>query len=173
MSMRRLKSVVSHLVPHSKSSSSSEMAKLPTFDELPHFKNFPGCAWSVWGADDQLGTVNLLTEKVVQQAASEEIKSVSSLYSAKPVSALHTILTVTGGRLGRTVSLNWPINFPDKPMFNRKTPEVKMIMKRENGMPRDDEIHMNTQSGSQWDGMRHYGLIEHGVFYNKQVLFLF
>ncbi|KAF9559510.1 hypothetical protein CPC08DRAFT_708803 [Agrocybe pediades] len=143
MSMRRLKSVVSHLVPHSKSSSSSEMAKLPTFDELPHFKNFPGCAWSVWGADDQLGTVNLLTEKVVQQAASEEIK------------------------LGRTVSLNWPINFPDKPMFNRKTPEVKMIMKRENGMPRDDEIHMNTQSGSQWDGMRHYGLIEHGVFYNN------
>ncbi|PPQ91943.1 hypothetical protein CVT25_000986 [Psilocybe cyanescens] len=82
---------------------------LPTFDELPPFKNFPGCAWGVWGADDQLGTVNLLTEEVVQSAAREEIK---------------------------------PINFPDKPLFNRKTPEIKMIIKREGGMPRDDEIHI-------------------------------
>ncbi|KDR82139.1 hypothetical protein GALMADRAFT_222020 [Galerina marginata CBS 339.88] len=116
---------------------------LPTFDELPPFKNFPGCAWGVWGPDDQLGTVNLLTEDVIQRAATEEIK------------------------LGRTVSLNWPINFPEKPLFNRKTPEIKMIIKREGGMPRDDEIHMNSQSGSQWDGMRHYGIVEHGVFYNN------
>jgi len=42
-----------------------------------------------------------------------------------------------------------------------------MIIKRENGMPRDDEININSQSGSQWDGMRHYGLLEHGVFYNN------
>ncbi|KJA15190.1 hypothetical protein HYPSUDRAFT_397643 [Hypholoma sublateritium FD-334 SS-4] len=70
-------------------------------------------------------------------------------------------------RTGQTVSLNWPINFPAKPMFKRKTPEVRMIIKRENGMPRDDEININSQSGSQWDGMRHYGIIEHGVFYNN------
>jgi len=25
----------------------------------------------------------------------------------------------------------------------------------------------NTQSGTQWDGMRHFGILEHGVFYNK------
>lgn len=37
----------------------------------------------------------------------------------------------------------------------------------ERGMPRDDELHMNTQSGSQWDGMRHFGVVEHGVFYNN------
>lgn len=29
-----------------------------------------------------------------------------------------------------------------KPMFKRKTPEVRMIIKRENGMPRDDEINI-------------------------------
>jgi hypothetical protein len=50
---------------------------LPTFDELPAYKNFPGCAWAVWGPDDQLGTVNLLTEDVVKKAAEEEIKYVS------------------------------------------------------------------------------------------------
>jgi len=25
----------------------------------------------------------------------------------------------------------------------------------------------NTQSGSQWDGMKHLGILEHGVYYNK------
>ena len=49
--------------------------KLPTFDELPPFKDFTGCAWEVWGKDDQLGTVNLLTEEVVKEA-SKEIKCV-------------------------------------------------------------------------------------------------
>jgi hypothetical protein len=80
-------------------------------------------------------------------------------------------------------------------MYNRKSPEVKMLSKTPVLMPRDDEIHMvclpyfyvsvfgflifgidvtfivvgtdkNTQSGTQWDGMRHFGLIEHGMFYN-------
>ncbi|TFK35464.1 hypothetical protein BDQ12DRAFT_759712 [Crucibulum laeve] len=116
---------------------------LPTFDELPNFKNFPGCAWDVWGADDQLGTVNLLTDEVVQRAAQEEI------------------------RTGKAVSLNWPLNFPEKPMFGRKCPEIKMIIKPDTGMVRDDEIHINTQSGSQWDGLRHFGILEHKVFYNN------
>ena len=59
------------------------MAKqLPTFDELPAFEEFKGCAWGVWGKDDQLGTVNLLTEEVVLEAA-KEIKSVTSLISVR------------------------------------------------------------------------------------------
>lgn len=24
----------------------------------------------------------------------------------------------------------------------------------------------NTQSGSQWDGLRHFGILDHGVYYN-------
>lgn len=44
---------------------------LPKFDELPHFHEYPGCAWGVWGDEDELGTVNLLTEKVVAEAARE------------------------------------------------------------------------------------------------------
>ena len=45
--------------------------KLPTFDELPNFHQYTGCAWEVWGKDDELGTVNLLTEKVVGEAVKE------------------------------------------------------------------------------------------------------
>ncbi|KAJ7282418.1 hypothetical protein C8J57DRAFT_1499415 [Mycena rebaudengoi] len=77
--------------------------KIPGYDALPAFKNFPGCAWDVWGAQDQLGTVNLPTEALVRRAATEEIK------------------------MGKTVSLNWPLNFPAKPMFGRKSPEISMM----------------------------------------------
>jgi hypothetical protein len=54
--------------------------KLPTFDELPMFKNFKGCAWSLWGENDQLGTVNLLTEEVVARAAKEIKYDLSSIF---------------------------------------------------------------------------------------------
>lgn len=80
MTTKRLKGVFSHIFPSpggkSSATSTAPMAPLPTFDELPAFKNFPGCAWQVWGEDDQLGTVNLLTDEVVQRAAQEEIKYV-------------------------------------------------------------------------------------------------
>lgn len=51
---------------------------LPSFDELPSFHEYTGCAWKVWGEGDELGTVNLLTEKVVAEAA-KEIKSVCTV----------------------------------------------------------------------------------------------
>lgn len=53
-----------------------EKKHLPSFDELPHYRNFSGCAWGVWGPDDQLGTVNLLTDDLVRLTAQEEIKYV-------------------------------------------------------------------------------------------------
>lgn len=65
-----------HVAQHVTGLPLSVTKPLPSFDELPSFRNFPGCAWSVWGPEDQLGTVNLLTEEVVQRAASEEIKYV-------------------------------------------------------------------------------------------------
>ncbi|KAN0075563.1 putative cyclase domain containing protein [Tylopilus felleus] len=117
---------------------------LPTFDELPRFQEFNGCAWEVWGKDDQLGTINLLTEDVVQRAAREEIRS------------------------GRTVSLNWPIHFPFRPAFGRKVPSIRTFVKESPSIPiRDDVIHVNTQYGSQWDGLKHFGLTAHNVFYNN------
>jgi len=71
-------------------------------------------------------------------------------------------------KMGKSASLNWPLNFPEKPMFERKSPEINMKLREPQiyGV-RDDEIHMNTQSGTQWDGMRHFPILEHGVFYNN------
>jgi hypothetical protein len=75
---------------------------LPKFDELPLFHDFKGCAWGLWGPDDQLGTVNLLTEKVVARAAQEEIKYVFTVCSIGYTFKIYQCL-----RLGKTVSLNW------------------------------------------------------------------
>lgn len=82
MTTKRLRGLLTHFgarspvketdSPMSASAVVSE-PELPTYDKLPMFKNIPGCAWGLWGEDDQLGTVNLLTEKVVQRAAREEI----------------------------------------------------------------------------------------------------
>lgn len=47
---------------------------LPTFNELPKFKDLTGCAWGLWPEGNELGTVNLLTEEVVLRAAKEEIR---------------------------------------------------------------------------------------------------
>jgi hypothetical protein len=89
MAVKRLTSIAAHLLSPEATTKDTEQivdwttAHILGYDALPAFKNFPGCAWDVWGPQDQLGTVNLLTEEVVQKAASEEIK------------------------MGKAVSLNW------------------------------------------------------------------
>ncbi|KAJ8519226.1 hypothetical protein ONZ45_g3791 [Pleurotus djamor] len=135
MAANRLKGLLSQLLTSNK--------PLPSFDDLPPFNEMSGCAWDLWGPDDQLGTVNLLTDEVVHRAAVEEIRS------------------------GRSVCLNWPLNFPEKPMFNRKEPDILTKIRQPPGITRDDEIHINTQSGTQWDGLKHFGIVKHGVFYNN------
>ncbi|EKM56130.1 uncharacterized protein PHACADRAFT_196184 [Phanerochaete carnosa HHB-10118-sp] len=115
--------------------------KLPSFDELPHFHEYTGCAWEVWGKDDELGTVNLLTEKVISEAA-KEIK------------------------IGKTFCLNLPINYPSKPTFKRQPAIHTQWMLDE--CSNDDTISINTQSGTQWDGLRHFGIFNgHNVFYQN------
>ncbi|KAJ1024296.1 hypothetical protein NDA18_004467 [Ustilago nuda] len=138
------------LVPSSSSShsswSSSQSSErwatlsLPAYKNLPSQDGWPGCAWHVWGPGDQLGNINLLTESLVLRAAKEQIK------------------------VGRTVSLNWPIHLPAEPFFRRKAPDV--LVGEDTNVPISDEIlELNTQSGSQWDGFRHFGHMPLNVFY--------
>lgn len=75
--------------------------ELPTFDELPNFHNYTGCAWDVWGKDDQLGTINLLTEDVVREAA-QEIKCAIEFHFC----IFHS-RDFEPSRLGKTICLNW------------------------------------------------------------------
>src|SRR5579863_9918078 len=74
-----------------RASSDGEL-KLPRYDELPVRPGAPqGAAWGVFGDDDELGTINLLTPQCVLKATAE-IKT------------------------GRVFALNLPINIPDPPI---------------------------------------------------------
>ena len=42
---------------------------LPSYDELPIRDGLPaGSAWGLWGDDDEIGTINLLTPERIQRA---------------------------------------------------------------------------------------------------------
>ena len=69
-------------------------------------------------------------------------------------------------RDGDTVSLNWPMNLPTKPAFGRAPCQHRVANHPDGPMVFDDWLDMNIQSGSQWDGFRHYGHQTQGRFYN-------
>ncbi|CAD6582764.1 MAG: hypothetical protein TREMPRED_003382 [Tremellales sp. Tagirdzhanova-0007] len=114
---------------------------IPKFDDLPIKPGYPQhSAWGVWGDSDELGTLNHLTKDRVLEARSEI-------------------------QLGERITINWPMNLPSFPAFGRQAFEHRIISKHPRPV-HDDVLHFNTQSGSQWDGLRHYGFKEHKLFYN-------
>lgn len=114
----------------------------PSFDELPIDKSGPhGNAWGLWGPDDQLGTLNFLTDEVIARAAKE------------------TILD------GHRVSLNWSMTGARYPKFARKNLEQKLINKAPLKHAHDDEWSFNSQCSSQWDGFRHYAYQKEELYF--------
>ncbi|PIG79517.1 hypothetical protein AARAC_000443 [Aspergillus arachidicola] len=114
----------------------------PAFADLPLQKDGPrGNAWGLWGPDDQIGTLNYLTEEVVARAAAAEIK------------------------LGKRISLNWTLTGSSYPTLTRKTLDLKIINKAPLKIAHDDEWSFNSQCSSQWDGFRHYAYQKEELYY--------
>ncbi|PYH88961.1 hypothetical protein BO71DRAFT_122880 [Aspergillus ellipticus CBS 707.79] len=115
--------------------------RFPSRKELPKIPGAPeGAAW-VWGKDDWLGRLNLLTPARVK-AAAQEIKS------------------------GEMFRLDLPLHIPETPAFGRE-PFQHNIKEIVDGIVFDDTYTLNTQSGTQWDGFRHFAHIESKTFYNN------
>ncbi|KAL8925944.1 MAG: hypothetical protein Q9208_003257 [Pyrenodesmia sp. 3 TL-2023] len=116
--------------------------KFPSRKDVPRRADAPpGAAW-VWGENDQIGRLNLLTPARVKAAAAE-IKT------------------------GEKISLkSLPLNVPEVPAFHRETftHEIKDLAE---GKAFDDIYSLNTQSGTQWDGFRHVSHLATGTFYNN------
>ncbi|CAF9926608.1 MAG: hypothetical protein HETSPECPRED_006368 [Heterodermia speciosa] len=115
----------------------------PSRKDVPRRDDAPeGAAW-VWGKDDNLGRLNLLTPTRVKAAAAE-IKT------------------------GEAISLNnsLPLNVPEVPAFHREKfkHEIKPLVE---GLAYDDLYTLNTQSGTQWDGFRHMAHLPTSTFYNN------
>ncbi|RFU74116.1 cyclase [Trichoderma arundinaceum] len=108
-------------------------SNLPAWDDIPEVPGMPkGCAWGLFDRDgqrDQVGTLNLLTpEKILE--AKEEIQH------------------------GESVCLNWFLHHVPDPAAERKPFEHKIKSLRHLGYAAyDDEISINTQTSSQWDGL--------------------
>ncbi|RDW80807.1 hypothetical protein BP5796_05505 [Coleophoma crateriformis] len=111
----------------------------PKFAELPLDPSYPAhAAWGIYGLDDELGTLNLLTpERTV--AAAKEIQ--------------------TGTRIG----LNWGLEHMDYTGGFREILKHEILQIGQNC--NDDRLEFNTQTSSQWDGLRHWGF-DDGRFYN-------
>ena len=113
----------------------------PSRKDLPRIPGAPeGCAW-VWGKEDYLGRLNLLTPTRVKAAAAE-IKT------------------------GEMVRLDLPLNIPEQPSFHRETFTHRIKALVEN-IAYDDIYTLNTQSGTQWDGFRHVAHVPTTTFYNN------
>ncbi|OJJ96063.1 hypothetical protein ASPACDRAFT_35545 [Aspergillus aculeatus ATCC 16872] len=117
-------------------------SKHPSFADLPLQRDGPhGNAWGLWGPDDQLGTLNHLTDAIIARAAGEGVRS------------------------GKRVSLNWSMTGSSYPHLGRKTLELKLTNKAPLKHAHDDEWSFNSQCSSQWDGFRHYAYQKEGVYY--------
>jgi hypothetical protein len=105
----------------------------PPFDSLPLKKDGPrGNAWGLFGAADELGMLNRLTPENTL-AAMKEVKH------------------------GIRVCTDWALDQPKAPCFNRAAFEHKIHHKAPRSV-NDDMLSLNTQSSSQWDGFRHFGM---------------
>jgi kynurenine formamidase len=112
---------------------------LPDYDALPTRPGAPaGSAWGLFGDDDQVGTINLMTPDRVKQAAGFI-------------------------RSGKVFALNLPINIPDPPIFGRG--KHSHHIKQFNGYILDDYLdNFYPQASSQWDALCHVKHPSHGGY---------
>lgn len=112
---------------------------LPSYHELPIKEGAPpGSSWGVFGDDDQVGTINLLTPERARAAAGLV-------------------------RTGKSFSLNWDLEKPDPPIAGRQA--LKHSIYRDAYGTDDHYDSFYTQRSSQWDALCHIGHPDFG-FYN-------
>jgi kynurenine formamidase len=117
-----------------------DLNKLPAYDQLPVKDGAPkGSAWGLFGDDDQLGCLNLITPE-------------KALEAAKLV------------RKGAVFPLNLRLDQPSPPMYGRGAPKHHLL--EVGGVSRDDYLdNYWLQASTQWDGLRHIRHPRDG-FYN-------
>ena len=129
-------------VPIAKRTPGASGESLPSYDQLPVRAGAPaGSAWGVFGDQDEVGTVNLLTPTRVR-AAKDCIKS------------------------GKVFALNLPIDVPNPPLFTRQAHrhtvktfdgELEFVL--------DDYLdNFYPQASSQWDALCHVMHPELGAY---------
>lgn len=105
-------------------------ANWPSYDDLPLDASYPTkAAWGVWGADDELGALNHITNATILSASQ-------------------------GIELGFAIPLNLELDIPTPPTNPARKP-LQHLYQPGKGYT-DDVVVMNTQISTQFDGLRHY-----------------
>lgn len=117
------------------------MTDLPAYDELTLIPELGSRhAWGVFGADDTIGRLNLLTPRTLV-AAAREIQR------------------------GDTFNLTMPLNEPNPP-WSKSREQYRHTVFAPNRNSQDDYVdNFYLQGSSQWDSLRHIRAREFG-FYN-------
>jgi kynurenine formamidase len=122
--------------------SSGTLLSIPTYADLLRRTDGPaGSCWGVFGADDEIGAVNFLTEERV-------------------LAATHVV------RRGTTFNLDYPVNHFNPPPSKFRTPARHTIFEYRPHHNDDFVDGFFLQGTSQIDGFRHVAHHEHG-YYNR------
>ncbi|HEU0169681.1 MAG TPA: cyclase family protein [Chloroflexota bacterium] len=116
--------------------------RVPTYAELPVVPDAPpNSSWGVFGRDDQLGTLNFLTEER-RLAAAQLVKR------------------------GAVFNLDLPLHLPSPPFFPARAAYRRTQVSFPGNRGRDDVVDgFWLQCSSQWDSLKHIRHPEYG-FYN-------
>jgi kynurenine formamidase len=118
------------------------MTNLPKFAELPALATGERHSWDVFGPNDDLGTLNLLSPRAVVAAG----KLVQS---------------------GRVVNLDLPLDLPSPSLTGMREPYRHNITT--DRVARDDSLdNFYLQCSSQWDGLAHVRYREFGFYGGTQ-----
>ncbi len=117
--------------------------ELPSYESLLQRTDAPpGAAWGLWGADDALGAINLLTNERAREAARLV-------------------------RRGQVFSLNWDLDLPNPALGTRGKPRHHVFARFPWG--RDDLLdNLYLHGSSHWDAFCHFAYPEHGYYNGVQ-----
>ncbi len=119
----------------------------PSYDELPRDLSGAGSAWGLYGAEDSIGRLNLITADVVRDA-------------------------VALVRRGATFGLDTPVGAFDPPLDSTRSPARHRVLRGGGEAVEDLDDVLDDyfpQIASQWDSLAHIAA-RPGVFYNGRSL---
>ncbi len=114
--------------------------ELPDYRQLPLAEHGVHSGWGVFGPEDGVGLLNLLSPETVVRAA-------------------HAV------RSGRVYPLDLPSDYFSHPFFQRGVPELRAFESRPRKILDDVRNNVWSQSTSQWDSLAHVAWAE-DAFYN-------
>lgn len=121
---------------------SDERGHRPPYRQLCGVRHTPpGSAWSVYGTEDEIGSINLLSaDKIVA--------------AAKLV------------RRGAAFPLNWSLDLPSPALFGRRVVRHRIVDLDPAGLE-DVYDDFYPQASSQWDGLSHIRHPEYGFYQGR------